>query len=220
LGFGPADSQRLNQIFQALCALEVEEDGLVFDAGSVSVEEIRGIEVYQGLRVKLDAVLARARIHLQVDVGFGDAVVPGPVDVRYPTLLDLPVPQLRAYPVYSVISEKLEALVTLGMANSRMKDFYDLWVISEGMKIDGPTLVEAIHVTFARRQKDIPAELPIALTDEFSMEPAKNASMASILAQERSCRRNGHIPSCHTPTAPLAFNAFDRFAGQRSRDCL
>lgn len=139
------------------------------------MSEVDGLEAapireeveYGGVRVRTTATIAGARIPIQVDIGFGDAVTPGPVDIEYPSLLDAPAPRLRAYPVATVIAEKFEALVTLGMANSRLKDFYDLWLIAETFELERSTLAEAVRQTFARRGTDLPKERPMGLSDAY-----------------------------------------------------
>jgi predicted nucleotidyltransferase component of viral defense system len=125
LGFGANDTDELAQIFREVSQTDVEPDGLVFRPETVKAESIREEAAYAGIRITMEAKLENARIPIQVDIGFGDAVTPGPEEVQYPVLLDLPAPRLRSYPVYTVIAEKLEAMVLLGEANSRMKDFYD-----------------------------------------------------------------------------------------------
>lgn len=129
LGFGPAGPGRLAGIARELCTIP-SDDGLLFDAASITVEPIREEASYDGLRIRLRAALGVARCHGQWDVGFGDVVTPGPVEIKYPVLLDeLPAPQLRVYPRETVFAEKLEAIATLGIANSRMKDFFDLFAL-------------------------------------------------------------------------------------------
>ena len=138
------------------------------------IAPIREDNVYGGLRLAIPAFIGSARLSVQVDIGFGDAITPAPMMVTYPTLLDdLAAPSLRAYPVYTVIAEKLHAMVVLGMNNSRMKDFFDLAVIARTTELDGRTLVGAICATFARRNTTLPASTPAALTTEFSSNPIK-----------------------------------------------
>lgn len=149
------------------------EDGLEFDPTSVRGEEIRSPDEYDGVRIKLVGRLAGARIPLQVDIGFGDAVVPAPETIEYPSLLDLPAPRLRAYPREVVVAEKLQALVELGIANTRMKDFYDLWMLAGLFEFEGDRLARAIAATFERRRTPIPAEAPLALTSEFHADASK-----------------------------------------------
>ncbi len=181
LGSGPADESRMEGIFRDLCAAAVEEDGLVFDAGSVSAGRIADMARYAGVRVKLLARLGVARIPMQVDVGFGDAVSPRPRKVKFPVMLDMPPPRLRAYPRETVVAEKLEALVDMGMANSRMKDFYDLWYLAGHFDFTGEALVRAIRSTFQRRATPLPSDVPVALTGAFSKDDVKRTQWAAFL---------------------------------------
>ncbi|MEO6596819.1 MAG: nucleotidyl transferase AbiEii/AbiGii toxin family protein, partial [Planctomycetota bacterium] len=126
LGFGDPTPERLRRIFVEICAASFPEDALLFDTASVTAEPIRTIQDYGGVRVTLVASLGKARIPLQIDIGFGDAITPKPRDVTFPTLLPLDAPKVRAYPLETVIAEKFDAVVRLGRANSRMKDFHDL----------------------------------------------------------------------------------------------
>jgi predicted nucleotidyltransferase component of viral defense system len=181
LGCGSPDIGRLEEVFSEIVQQEVADDGLEFLAGSVRGERIREDQEYEGVRINLEARLGAARIHLQVDVGFGDVVTPAPEKIDYPVMLDHPVPQLCAYPRETVVSEKFEALVRLGMTNSRMKDFYDLWVMSREFWFDGVTLCRAIAATFDRRETLLPTETPLALTHEFSADPSRGAQWVAFL---------------------------------------
>jgi len=138
----------------------------VFETESIEVIEIREGQEYPGQRVKLTAKLGNARVRVQVDVGYGDAVTPDAVTIEYPSLLDFPSPQIRAYSRETVVAEKLETMIRFGTVNSRMKDFYDLHILSKTFSFDGSTLVQAIGATFSRRETKIPTEIPIALSDE------------------------------------------------------
>jgi len=173
LGYDSGNVVSLEQIFRSLCSLEVEEDGIIFLPESVRGAEIRDENEYQGVRIQLKANLAGARISLQVDVGFGDVVIPAPEKITYPTLLEFPAPKLMAYPRYTVVSEKFHVMVVLGIANSRMKDFYDLWVMARQFDFDGIILSRAIQATFKRRNTTLPVEIPLALTDAFSKDGFK-----------------------------------------------
>ena len=173
LGFGSPDVERLAEIFRSICTESVVDDGVTFNPESVSVAPIRETNAYHGVRIRLGARLAGAKIPLQVDVGFGDAVVPDPQEIAFPTLLDFPAPTVRACPIYTVISEKLQALTVLGMANSRMKDYYDLWTFATHAEIRGSILVAAIRATFERRGTAIPAKVPMGLTTEFAEDEEK-----------------------------------------------
>lgn len=173
LGFGPDDEANLIATFREVAAMDLG-DGIVFDPESVKAGAIREDNTYGGTRIRLVARIGSARCALQIDVGFGDAVTPGPQTVAYPTLLgDFSVPTLRVYPVYTVIAEKYQAMVMLGQANSRMKDFFDLAVIARRTQLDGAMLAAAIAATFARRQTALPTERPPALTHQFSNDAAK-----------------------------------------------
>jgi len=158
----------MKKLFGDVIAQVVEDDGLVFDPTSVRIIRIKEEQEYEGLRVNFLARLERARISLQVDIGFGDAIVPDPDEIQYPGKLDFPIARLRAYPKETVVAEKLEALVKLGMVNTRMKNFFDLWTLAREFQFSGPSLCKAIEATFQRRQTEIPPVVPLALTQEFS----------------------------------------------------
>lgn len=185
LGFGPDDEANLIATFREVAAMDLG-DGIVFDPNSVKADAIREDNTYGGTRITLVARIGSARCALQIDVGFGDAVTPGPQIVTYPTLLgDFQVPTLRVYPVYTVIAEKYQAMVMLGQANSRMKDFFDLAVIARRTELDGATLAMAIAATFARRQTALPTERPLALTKQFSADAAKLRQWQAFLNKNR-----------------------------------
>jgi hypothetical protein len=185
LGFGPDDEANLIATFRALAAMDLG-DGIVFDPASVKANAIREDNTYGGTRIMLVGRIGSARCALQIDVGFGDAVTPGPQTVAYPTLLsDFAAPLLRVYPVYTVIAEKYQAMVMLGHANSRMKDFFDLAVIAQRTELDGATLAAAIAATFARRQTALPAQRPLALTPQFSEDAAKLRQWQAFLNKNR-----------------------------------
>ena len=173
LGFGRIDSESLRSVFAEVCGLSVEPDGLEFDRQTLRVRPIRVQDAYGGQRVEVTARLGKARIRVQVDVGIGDAMVPEPQWIEYPSLLDLPRPRLRAYRPETAVAEKLHAMVVLGAANSRMRDFFDLHALASRGAFDGALLAEAIASTFARRRTEVPHELPLALTRDFAMIPGK-----------------------------------------------
>ena len=181
LGFGPSDTGSMASVFRDIASVAAD-DGIVFDPASVRVGVIRKDAGYGGVRVTLNGKLANARCVAQVDVGFGDAVTPGPTDAVYPVLLDdLPAPRLRTYPVYTVVAEKLHAIVVLGMVNSRLKDYLDLVVIMERVALDEPTLALAIAATFQRRGTALPNAPPVGLSDEFALDPTRIALWQSLL---------------------------------------
>jgi hypothetical protein len=148
---------------------------------SVTAERIKEDQEYEGVRVSCRAYLGQARIDLQIDVGFGDAVVPRPTSVIYPTMLDYPAPALLAYPRQAVVAEKYQAMVMLGISNSRMKDFFDLWLLANRFAFDGPSLCHAIQATFRRRKTSLPATPPLALTSAFGTDGAKMKQWAAFV---------------------------------------
>jgi len=181
LGFGPSDIESIAQTFREIASVEVE-DGITFDPASVSVEEIRKDSGYAGARVLITGEIAKARCKTQIDIGFGDAVTPGPVHAVYPVLIeDLPAPRLRTYPVYTVIAEKLHAIALLGMTNSRLKDYLDLWVLLDREVLNANTLAQAIAATFIRRGMPVPAVLPVGLADEFAIDSSRQAMWHAFL---------------------------------------
>lgn len=185
LGFGAADREALARHVRDVCIV-VSEDGVTFDPASLSIEEIRDDARYGGLRVKLVGRLGNARCPVQLDVGYGDAVTPGPEEISYPTLLEeLPAPRLKAYPRASVVAEKLEAIVSLGIANSRMKDYFDLRALGREGAVGQDVLADAIAATFRRRGTPLPAELPLGLTDEFAQNSEKRAQWNAFLGKNR-----------------------------------
>jgi Nucleotidyl transferase AbiEii toxin, Type IV TA system len=189
LGFGPSDTGSMAGVFRDIASVAAD-DGIVFDPASVRVGVIRKDAGYGGVRVTLNGKLANARCVAQVDVGFGDAVTPGPTDAVYPVLLDdLPAPRLRTYPVYTVLAEKLHAIVVLGMVNSRLKDYLDLVVIMEREALDEPTLALAIAATFQRRGTALPNAPPVGLSDEFALDPTRIALWQSLLKKNDIAHR-------------------------------
>ena len=185
LGFGPADLPSLETVFREICAIQVE-DGIAFDPVSVKATEIRKDANYAGVRVTLLGLLDRARCPVQADIGFGDAVTPAPEETDYPVLLDdLPAPKLRVYPRYTVIAEKYEAIASLGIANSRMKDFFDLWVLTRHSELDTEILRRAITATFARRGTSLPTATPIGLSGEFADDPTKQTQWRAFITRNQ-----------------------------------
>jgi predicted nucleotidyltransferase component of viral defense system len=184
LGFGSNEIADIEEIFIELCRIETE-DGLLMDAESVKGIEIKEGEEYQGVRISLLAFLGKARINLQVDVGFGDAVMPKAEMIKIPTVLALPAPELRAYQKETVIAEKFEALVKLGMLNSRMKDFWDLYILIGEFEFDQKLLQKAIKATFERRQTTLTDKLPIALTEEFINDKGKQTQWNAFLRKNK-----------------------------------
>lgn len=185
LGFGPDDVDTAVRIFQEICLTSVE-DGVVFDPDSVRGSSIRKTVGYGGVRIDIQATLNGARIALQVDIGFGDAVTPAPQAISYPVLLeDLPAPQLRAYPKYTVVAEKFHAVCLLGLANTRMKDYFDLWVLLGDTTLDPLEVRRAIEATLERRKMPMPTAVPIGFTDTFADDAIKQTQWKAFLKKNQ-----------------------------------
>jgi hypothetical protein len=183
LGRGEVATPRLVRVFEEIWQAPVPADGLELESGSVRGEEIRGAQEYGGVRIRMMARLGTARIPLQADVGFGDAVTPRAREITFPALLDAPPPVLYAYPPETVIAEKLQAMVVLGMANTRLKDFYDVWVIARRFSFEAHPLAEAIAATFSRRGTPLPDGAPVALTADFSGDPTRRQQWKAFIAR-------------------------------------
>jgi hypothetical protein len=181
LGLGDLTHQRLRAIFTDACNADVVDDGLRFEPTSIKTDDIRDDQEYHGVRVRILGFLGRARLPVQVDVGFGDSLTPVPEQIDYPTILDYPAPRFRAYHPATVVAEKLNATVALGALNSRMKDFYDMHVILVHMDIDDNLLRDAIRATFDRRNVPLPEEVPVAFTPEFLEDGIKETQWQAFL---------------------------------------
>jgi predicted nucleotidyltransferase component of viral defense system len=167
LGFGKNDVDVLEKDFKAICAVEAD-DGLAFDIDSIIGTQIKEDALYQGVRIVGHALLENAKITFQVDIGFGDAVIPKYEVALVPSFLDLPEPMVRIYPAYTVIAEKFQAMIALGIANSRIKDFYDIWVMASDMTFEALVLSDAIKATFERRETEI-NNVALTVFDEVFM---------------------------------------------------
>ena len=184
LGRGTNTIAAVVAVFKDLCGVTTP-DGIVFDPFSVKGEEIKAEDEYAGVRVLLVARLAEARIPVQVDVGFGDAVVPDPTWQAYPTLLDHQPPRILVYPREVVVAEKLEAMLKLGVTNSRMKDFYDVHFLASRFSFEGPRLAKAVRATLGRRGTPIPKTTPLVLTPEFLSAPERQVQWRAFLRRGR-----------------------------------
>lgn len=181
LAYGGSGEARISGVFTEILATPVEDDGVVFDIDSLKLEPIRAGDDYGGTRLRTTATLAGARVAVIVDIAFGDSVRPGLEEIAYPVLLDQPAPRLLSYAPETVIAEKLQAMVSLGRANTRMKDFYDLWSLATQTPARDPTrLAEAIGATFARRCTELPAAPPDALTPTFATDPLKQRQWSAF----------------------------------------
>jgi hypothetical protein len=172
------------RVVRQVCSLPAD-DGIVFDPDSIRGEEIRAADEYAGVRVRLQAQLASARIPMQIDVGFGDAIMPEPVRETVPTLLDHTPPRILVYSREAVVAEKLEAMISLGVTNSRMKDFHDVHVLASSFAFAGPVLAEAIRATFERRRTALPDAEPLVLSREFLAAPERQTQWRAFLRRGR-----------------------------------
>ena len=182
LGFGHNDPDELLTIFKSIVSLVVDEpDGVFFVMDSLNAAQIKEDDHYQGVRITGQATLDTAKVPFQVDIGFGDTVTPAAVEAQLPCLLDMAEPQLRVYPVYTVVAEKFQAMVMLGIANSRMKDFYDIWVIAHTMVLDGDILSLAVKMTFEKRKTAVSTASLYVFSDEFKQDKAKQTQWKAFL---------------------------------------
>ena len=185
LGFGIAEIPHLIKVFEDLCAIEFE-DGIKFDAASINAEEIRKDANYSGTRLTVVGIIDGAKCIVQVDVGYGDAVTPAPEMATYPVMLeDMPAPELRVYPQYTVIAEKFEAIVSLGMANSRMKDYFDLWVLLRNADLEPSILEQAVQATLTRRGTVMPTGIPVGLSDQFASDKSRVALWDAFVGRNK-----------------------------------
>ena len=183
LGYGDNTPEAIGDAFRAILAQPVDDDGVAFDVDGLEAAPIREDLEYGGVRIRTQATIAGARIPIQVDVGFGDAITPGPIEIDYPALLDAPAPHLRAYPIETVVAEKFHALAIRGIANSRLKDYYDLWLIAETFELERAPLAAAVRQTFARRETALPQEKPTGLSEAYV--EAWGGQWRTFLSRER-----------------------------------
>lgn len=216
LGYGSPDLERLVVVFQEICATAVQDDGLRFDGSTVTAAPIRADAVYDGVRVTLLAHLGSARVPVQVDVGFGDAALPAPVVIELPALLAFPTPKLRAYRREVAIAEKLHAMVDLGVSNSRMKDYFDIWFLSQHFEIKGADLALAIQSTFERRQTTILSEAPTGLRTEFSESAAKLSQWKAFVGRTRLTIEAPSLQEAVTTVGTLALPVLHDLADGRA----
>lgn len=184
LGFGGASVAEVASRIREICSV-LADDGIVFDIAGIEAERIKEDAEYEGVRVWVPASLDGARVTMQIDVGFGDVVDPAPAQLPFPTLLPLEAAVVRAYPPEVVIAEKVQAIVALGIANSRMKDFFDLWIFATTQRFEMSRLSQSIRSTFERRRTPLPETPPVALTNEFLLDTMKKTQWAAF------CKRLG-----------------------------
>ena len=191
---GRANNQldHVEKAITEVCETSVQPDGIEFNRDSIEVSRIKEDADYEGVRVQFHATLARARIPMQLDIGFGDVITPGPTQIEYPALLDFPAPVLDAYPKETVVAEKLEALTALGILNSRIKDYYDIALLCRLFPFDGSGLTDAIAATFRRRGTAVEVE-PIGLTRAYCDDPARALQWRAFVRRSRFGEEAGSL---------------------------
>ncbi|MDQ6976418.1 MAG: nucleotidyl transferase AbiEii/AbiGii toxin family protein [Mariprofundaceae bacterium] len=183
----------LTKVFTKLCEQQTAtDDGMEYLTASIRVGEIREDNAYGGIRIRIKSTLGNIHVPVQADVGIGDIITPASESIEFPVLLDMPIPKLKAYPVETVIAEKFEAMVHLGLANSRLKDFYDIWTILNFIPYDAGILSKAIHNTFSRRGTALPSGVPLALTDEFSADAGKQKQWKAFV-QKAGVQKSANV---------------------------
>jgi hypothetical protein len=201
LARGENSPERWADVFKEICEMRVEDDGLRFDAATITAERIKEDADYEGIRVKFVGYLENARIPIQIDLGFGDVITPAPIETEIPSLLDGPKARLLAYPRESVVAEKFEAMISLGLANSRMKDLYDVRSLSSDFSFDGASLAEAVKNTFARRETPLPQVVPLVFTAEFFDDPDKKKQWAAFCNKNRDYVADAQLDAVCTDIA-------------------
>jgi len=172
--------EAITAVMRDTCNQTVEPDGMSFDPDSMTCNPIIENAVYEGIRVHVRGNLGKSRVVLQLDVGFGDVVFPSELDVKYPTILDFPAPTIKGYTQESIIAEKFQAMIKLGEINSRMKDFYDIWLLSKKFDFNGYVLAEAITKTFKVRKTEIPSQ-PSVFKKSFSEDKTRETQWRAFL---------------------------------------
>ena len=181
LGHGENEVSKQVELFKAVCRVPCEEDGIKFDEETVKGQKIKEDQQYEGIRIELKGKLGSANLKVQIDIGFGDSVVCFPEETEFPSLLNLPSPWIKVYPLETVVAEKFQAMVFLGMQNSRLKDFYDIWFLTQEFEFQGNQLARAIQTTFERRNTLLPQEIPVALKEDFFKDENKCSQWSAFL---------------------------------------
>ncbi len=206
--FASFDADTIEANIRDICSLSVEpDDGLIFRDDSLRIAPIRINEAYKGFRARFVWRLGNTRIASQIDIGFGDVVTPEPVDMVFPAMLDMPPARILAYPRETVVAEKFSAIISIGVGNSRVKDLYDIWVLSGNFEFDGTVLQRAVKSTFDRQRADLPLESPISLRDAFAADPGNMDMWSRFLqraAAESSPSLSEVVARCRDFLMPLA----------------
>jgi len=186
LGTGESSEAAIEAAVRDIVTTATDDDGVSFDLSRLQIHPIREDNRYGGIRATMQAHLAEARIHVQIDVGFGDAITPAALDLEFPTLLvNMPPPNVLAYPTETIVAEKVEAMVDLGRSNSRMKDYADLVMAARRVAFDGDVLVAALRATFRRRQTPLPDDEVVGLSDEFVQDERALANWRAFAARSQ-----------------------------------
>ncbi|MED0656314.1 nucleotidyl transferase AbiEii/AbiGii toxin family protein [Anoxybacillus ayderensis] len=201
------DIKYIKAVFESICALTVEEDGVEFDVNGMTVERIKEGANYEGVRIKVPASLGKIRKQLQLDIGFGDVIIPKPKEMKYPTLLNMNPPEIQVYSTYSVIAEKFEAMISLSVINSRMKDFYDVFTLLSTENFDGRILWEAIFETFQRRGTNLEKDHPMFLCS-FAEDERRNKQWKAFL-QRMGIKEDLHFSFVMRKIRDFLFPVYD-----------
>ena len=180
-----ADPEQIRRVVQNVCLLAVADDGLEFQPALMQIEATQALRRFGGFRVVVPARLGKVRLQIQIDLGFGDVVTPAPKRIKYPTLLDQPAPELAAYHMETVVAEKVEAIVKLGMTNTRTKDYYDILALASGFAFKGADLASSLAVTFRTRSTTLPSDIPPGLSDEFGLDAAARSRWQAFLKRNK-----------------------------------
>lgn len=217
LGFGDPSIERLHTVFTEVISDPYEDDGVQFQINSLKVEPIKEWQEYNGVRITMIGMLGKARIPIQIDIGFGDAVVPKAEFIDFPSILDFPQAHIRGYSHYTLAAEKIEAMVKLGIANSRMKDFYDLCLLSRMFEFEQIQFSEAIKSTFERRKTSFPTKPPIALTEEFWSDLSKQSQWHGFVKKSKPLETVGSLQDAISEIAQFILPVLNLVSEQESK---
>jgi hypothetical protein len=214
LGRTSNDPEAIRALVSELCQQAVSDDGLIFDPASIATSRIAEDADYEGVRASFQGRLGNARFAMQIDIGFSDVVTPAPVATTYPVILDQPAPHLMAYNRETTIAEKLEAMVSLGELNTRMKDFFDVWLLAGGYDFDGRVLAQAITSTFGRRHTQVEVA-PVCLTAGFTESPTKAAQWSAFVQNSKLANVPSRFADVVAVVAAFAVPVLDAVASHR-----
>jgi hypothetical protein len=202
----------VTEAIRDICSVKVDPDGIVFDLDNIKAAEITEDAEYHGIRVKFEALLERTKVPLQVDIGFGDPVVPKASMVSYPAILDMPAPRLRGYSRESSVAEKLEAITKRGTLNSRVKDLYDIWLLSRQFEFEGAVLAKAVSGTFKSRDRAINPR-PAGLTSTFYTDPSHQSQWKAFVKRNRLVNAPDSLETTVKAIGKFVFPILDGLTG-------